>query len=187
MNAPTLNLARFTTAEFEQMARTGAFGSRRVELRRGLMLEMNAQHIPHATVKLNLALALIAALKASGSSWRVLSEASVNFGGHFEPMPDVIVWDAAAASDTSGAIPGATVRLIIEVSDSTLSEDLGDKLAEYAAAGLPEYWVADVQNGRILRHFTPAGESYTRCEITAFGHTITALTFSLTVDISALT
>lgn len=187
MNAPTLSLARFTTAEFEQMARTGVFGSRRVELRRGLMLEMNAQHIPHATVKLNLTLALLAALKAAGLSWRVLSEVSVNFGDLFEPIPDAVIWDDAAVADKAGTIPAVAVKLIVEVSDSTLTDDLGDKLAEYATAGLAEYWVADVKNGRIFRHAEPSGEGYARREVAAFGETVTALTFPLTVDTSSLT
>ena len=36
------------------------------------------------------------------------------------------------------------IRLIVEVSDSTLHYDLGGKSHLYAAAAIPEYWVIDV-------------------------------------------
>lgn len=187
MNAPTLSLARFTTAEFEQMARTGVFGSRRVELRRGLMLEMNAQHMAHGRVKQRLGRAVHAALEASGSRLVLWTETSVDFGGDFEPMPDMIVWDESGVTDWTGPIPAAKVALVVEVSDSTLSDDLGEKLADYAAAGLAEYWVADVKNGRIFRHAEPSGAGYARREVAAFGEPLTALTFPLTVDTAGLT
>jgi Uma2 family endonuclease len=191
MNAPTLSLARFTTAEFEQMARTGAFGSRRVELRRGLMVEMSAQHVPHTRVKPRvkhrLTLTLEAALKGSESGFSLLPEVSVDFGADFEPIPDIVIWDETAVVDQTGPIPGAAVKLVVEVADSTLPEDLGDKLAEYAAAALPEYWVADVKNGRVLRHAEPVGETYARCDVALFGEIISALTFPLAVDTSTLT
>ena len=187
MNAPTLSLARFTTAEFEQMARTGAFGSRRVELRRGQMVEMSAQHVPHARVKHRLTLTLEAALKGSESGFSLLPEVSVDFGADFEPIPDIVIWDETAVVDQTGPIPGAAVKLVVEVADSTLPEDLGDKLAEYAAAALPEYWVADVKNGCVLRHAEPVGETYARCDVALFGEVISALTFPLTVDTSTLT
>jgi Uma2 family endonuclease len=187
MNAPTLTLARFTTAEFEQMARTGAFGSRRVELRRGLIVEMNPQHLPHGRVKHRLGRAVEAALAASGSALSLLPEVSVDFGARFEPLPDLVVWDESVGSNFLGPIPASAVRLIIEVSDPTLPEDLGDKLAEYAAAGLAEYWVADVKNSRILRHADPVGDGYGRREISAFGEPVAALTFPLTVNTASLT
>ncbi|MBU6371170.1 MAG: Uma2 family endonuclease [Alphaproteobacteria bacterium] len=186
MNAPTLNLARFNTAEFERMARTGAFGSRRVELRRGLIVEMNAEHMAHGRVKHRLGLALQSALERAQSTLSLWTEGSVSFGGDFEPMPDMIIWDEATVTDLQRPIPGDLVKLIVEVSDSTLPDDVGGKLAEYAAAGLAEYWVADVKNRRIIRHAEPVGDTYALREITPFGETITALTFPLTVDTAAL-
>jgi len=64
MNAPPLSLARFITAAFERMTRAGMFGRRRLELRRGLMQEMNARYVPHASAKLELTLALAAGTAA---------------------------------------------------------------------------------------------------------------------------
>ncbi|MBW0000234.1 MAG: Uma2 family endonuclease [Verrucomicrobia bacterium] len=55
-----------------------------------------------------------------------------------------------------GGNPAArTARLVVEVSDSTLDYDTGDKRRAYQAAGVPEYWVVDVQGRRVLRHLAP--------------------------------
>ncbi len=43
------------------------------------------------------------------------------------------------------------MKLIVEVADSTLSDDLGDKHDAYAVAVLPEYWVADVKAKTVIR------------------------------------
>ena len=51
---------------------------------------------------------------------------------------------------------------MVEVADSSLRFDTGEKLAWYAAAGVPEYWVLDV-NGRqllVYRDPDPAGRTY---------------------------
>ena len=41
---------------------------------------------------------------------------------------------------------------MIEVADSSLADDLGAKLEQYARAGIPRYWVVDVV-GRTLRDY----------------------------------
>lgn len=50
--------------------------------------------------------------------------------------------------------------LVIEVlSPSTRSVDLGEKLVEYAEAGIPEYWVVDLEAGAIAA-YKLAGNRY---------------------------
>jgi len=39
---------------------------------------------------------------------------------------------------------------VIEISDTALSDDLGEKRFQYESLGIPEYWVVDVQKMRIL-------------------------------------
>jgi Uma2 family endonuclease len=40
--------------------------------------------------------------------------------------------------------------LIIEISNSTLEDDLGNKRLLYEASGVSEYWVVDVRNSRVI-------------------------------------
>jgi len=187
MNAP-VKLKTFTSAEFERIARAGGFGRARVELRGGLIVEASPQYVPHADVKMDLTFALAVALKAAGLAWKVTSEVSVAFFDGFEPMPDIVVWDPAEApADLDGPIPDAAVKLVIEVSDTSLADDLGDKLAEYARAGLAEYWVADIKGKLLLRHDGPKADVYARREPLRFGEPAASLTLpALQVDTKAL-
>lgn len=142
------------------MAARGAFMGMRVELRRGTILKMSPQYYPHARVKGDVLRSLEAALRQVGLAWEVLSEATVAFDGDFQPMPDIVVLDPGLMSDKTGAIPAAAVKLIVEVADASLADDMGDKRADYAAAGLVEYWVVNVQAGTVIRHADPQDGRY---------------------------
>jgi len=48
--------------------------------------------------------------------------------------------------------------LVIEVADTTLDYDSGDKLRVYEKAGIPEYWVIDVGKKAVHIYRLPAQE-----------------------------
>jgi Uma2 family endonuclease len=48
--------------------------------------------------------------------------------------------------------------LIVEVSDTSLAMDTGAKVHIYAAAGVPEYWVIDVNAPRLLVYRDPIAD-----------------------------
>lgn len=188
MNLPHRAPTAFTSAEFTRLVRSGGFGRARVELRRGMIVKMNPQYVPHAKAKTLLAKAIKDALTSAGLAWEVFQEVSVDFAEDFQPAPDIVVWDPAAApADLDGPVPASAVRLVVEVSDSSLLDDLGAKLEEYAAAGLAEYWVADVKGRLILRHTDAKTNTYGRREVARFGEMFSSLAYaSLLVDTSEL-
>jgi Uma2 family endonuclease len=159
MNALVQAHPPFTSDEFYRMADRGAFAGFRVELRRGMILKMSPQHIPHARVKSVLQHALERAIAEAGLGWEVLTEATVSFGGGFEPMADITVFDPALAGGAR-TIPAAAVKLVVEVSETTLTDDMGEKREDYARGGLAEYWVADVQAKTVVRHSQPSTGGY---------------------------
>lgn len=79
------------------------------------------------------------------------------------------------------------MRLLVEVSDSSLGHDLGRKLRLYARTGVPEYWVADVNRRKIIRFHAPVGEEYAERTEFAFGVAVASATIAgLTVDTARL-
>jgi len=50
--------------------------------------------------------------------------------------------------------------LIIEISDSTLSSDQGEKLAIYAHAGIPHYWIVNLVDRRLEVYCDPTGPDH---------------------------
>ena len=178
-------LLRITAAQFSVMVEAGAFtGDLGVELRGGLLYEMKPQYVPHARAKSRLFLALVTALQAIGSSLEVLSGGSVKLGESEVPMPDLIVWEPL---QVRGPVPGERARLLVEVSDTTLADDLGRKRTLYAAASVPEYWVVDVFGRALHQYWAPADGAYARSAVVPFGEMVRSATLAgLAVPTAAL-
>lgn len=177
--------AKLTADDFELLDRHGAFAAyRKTELIDGDVYFVNAQHRPHGMVKMRLYDALQEALKQMGSEYRPVCEFTLALSRTDRPEPDVML---TSEPDGAGFVPLASVPLIIEVSDTTLTVDLGRKLRRYACAGIPEYWVADV-NGRVIHQMWSAAENaYVKRREVAFGEFINAMTIDdLTINTAAL-
>jgi Uma2 family endonuclease len=159
-------------ADYELLDRSGAFESyRKTELIDGVVYAVNPQHRPHGFVKDELAYRLRRALEAIGSNLHVATEQSVALEPNSEPQPDIILTSEPRGP---GAIPGASVELLVEVSDSSLRFDLADKARVYAAAGIPEYWIVDVNSGRLHQMWSPQGETYVERREAKLGERIDA-------------
>jgi Uma2 family endonuclease len=69
------------------------------------------------------------------------------------------------------------VPLVIEVSDTSLQYDRTVKLRLYARAGIPEYWIADVNTDTVEVYRSPSGERYANRQVLAHGESIAPLAF----------
>jgi Uma2 family endonuclease len=84
-------------------------------------------------------------------------QSSIQCGDH-RPEPD-LVW--------SRRMPAKRIRpthsdvlLLIEVSDSSTEQDLGEKARLYAEHDIPEYWVVDIPAEQVHVHRTPSQGTY---------------------------
>lgn len=78
-----------------------------------------------------------------------------------------------------------TALLIVEVASTSRVRDL-HKAAIYAAAGVQEYWIVDVDRNEVLVHRSPRAEAYGSIKRFAAGDVITPLIDLPAVDVSAL-
>ena len=146
---------RFTVDQFLALCDQGMFDDfAKSELIEGEIVVLNAQYARHARVKTLLAIRLGIALEKMGSDLAPLVEASVRLGDGSLPEPDI----SLTSYRGTGVVPVETVALVIEVSDSTLDTDLGRKADLYANSGVPEYWVVDLNEDRVLMHANPRGD-----------------------------
>jgi Uma2 family endonuclease len=77
------------------------------------------------------------------------------------PQPDIVLL-RTKHDDYLSKNPGVEdILLIIEVAETSLEYDSTAKLGLYAILGIHEYWIADIQNGRVLVHSQPAGDNFT--------------------------
>jgi Uma2 family endonuclease len=76
-----------------------------------------------------------------------------------QPRPDLVLYRPGI---WRGQHPGAAdISLVIEISDSSLIFDLGQKLALCKSAGIPEYWVVDLKATQVHRFAAPHFKSQT--------------------------
>jgi Uma2 family endonuclease len=145
---------RLSVRDFLLLVDNGAFDTySKSELIDGEIVCVNSQFRPHAMAKGNLFVALVKALEKMDSSLTAIVEVGVKLddGNLFEP--DIVLIDDEG---DERVVPGETVVLAVEVSDTTLRHDLVRKARFYSLAGVPEYWVLDV-NARILHQLWKPG------------------------------
>ena len=80
------------------------------------------------------------------------------------PEPDIAVIRRRSVNDLAPVLP-SDVYLLVEVADSSLEFDLGEKLARYAAAGIPEVWIANLRAGELVVNTEPEGSAYTNVRV----------------------
>ena len=77
-----------------------------------------------------------------------------------EPEPDLCVV-RGDSDDYTDHHPGpGDVALIVEVAETSLSRDRGEKRDNYGRAGIPVYWIVNLVNRRLEVHASPAGGAY---------------------------
>jgi len=77
-----------------------------------------------------------------------------------EPQPDLIVLAKPSWEIRDANPQPSDLRLVVEISDSTLGFDLTTKAALYARAGIADYWVLDVAARRLIVHRDPRNGLY---------------------------
>ena len=92
------------------------------------------------------------------------------------PEPDIAVIRWRSVNDIAPVLP-SDVYLLVEVADSSLEFDLGEKLDRYAAAGIPEVWVANLRAGELVVNTEPEGSAYAHVRVIPLGGTVSPQAF----------
>jgi Uma2 family endonuclease len=96
---------------------------------------------------------------------RVHKEDPVNVNERNEPEPDLTVLRVPDQELGRNPRPEDAL-LVIEVAASSLRFDLSTKADLYARAGIPDYWVLDIESRRMIVHREPKDGKYT--SVTAY-------------------
>jgi Uma2 family endonuclease len=173
---------RFTLAEFSQ-AWKGFLHRTMVgaELLDGVIFEMPEDG--YSTIRWNAALNrwLVASL---GDTFVIVPDKTLKLAEYWAPKPDFYVFDAALNEDEVNA---TNVLLVIEVSDTTLNQDLRRKMSGYEKAGVRDLWVVDVNARSVIVHRLSDAGRYGAPQIVTFDEAVSArLIPGLTLKLSDL-
>jgi Uma2 family endonuclease len=152
--------AKLSVGEYLNMVEAGIFSrfgkKTRVELLRGEIRDMSPIGNPHEQALTNLTEWSFA---QAGKSVTIRVQCSVQLPpAGSVPEPD-LVW--AVRRSYRCEKPGPDdILLLIEVADTSLAEDTGEKAQIYAAAGIRDYWVVNIPDEVIEVRRDPGPEGY---------------------------
>jgi Uma2 family endonuclease len=148
----------FSIDDCYRMADVGILSPQdRVELIRGEIINMTPIGSRHGAVVDRTAQTIT---RQMGDAVIVRAQGTVVLDRFSAPQPDIAVL-RKKDDFYAGKNPGpADILLIVEVAESSLEYDRTVKAALYAIAGIPEYWIADLQSGRLICHLNPAQDVY---------------------------
>jgi Uma2 family endonuclease len=160
----------------------GAFSDMRVELVRGTLRKTALNDLAHGELHAKLAGALASDFVQSGFRLAIglaieIDSATVRGADIAVARPDV---------PERGLVPPDYVVMAVEIAATTLAEDIGEKLADYARAGIPDYWVADL--GAEVMHVMrkPEGDSYAERSVVPFDQPLAVLGTDRTIVVGEL-
>jgi Uma2 family endonuclease len=161
---------RITVDEYERIIRAGALENPgKVELIDGYLVDKMAKN-PEHSFSATSAHEMLKDLLPAG--WSARKEEPVRIPAYDEPEPDVSVVRGITADYRHRIPEPADVALLVEVSDSSLSQDFGPKLSAYAKAGIPVYWIVNLVDGQIEVYSNPGPSGYQTHEVLAPGHVL---------------
>ena len=174
---------RFTVDEFECMGRAGILHEdERVELIDGEIIQMAAMGSRHAGSVDRLTEWSIAGLAGRA---HVRVQNPVRLDPHGQPQPDLAIVRRRPDRYFTRHPGPEDVFLIVEVADSSLDWDGNVKLHWYAAAGIPEVWIVDLEGERVLVFRRPSAQGYQETMIVTRGGSLSPDAFpdmALAVD-----
>ncbi len=165
---------RFTVDEYLALAAAGILAKEeRVELLDGEIIQM----APIGNRHRNSVNWLADMMRNNvGPRGMVQVQGSIQLDDASAPQPDVAIIRRGSINDIGPVLP-SDVYLLVEVADSSLEFDLGEKLARYAAAGIPEVWVANLRAGELVVNTDPDGAAYANVRVVPLDGTVSPRAF----------
>lgn len=154
----TLTTAKWTVKDYHCMIAAGILAGRHVELLNGEIVEMAPEGESHAYSSDEAGEYLIYLL---GDRAKVRQGKPITLPqSNSEPEPDIAVVQRLGRDYRKHHPYPENIFLLIEYSDSSLGKDLEVKSKVYAAAGIPEYWVINLQTMQLIVFRVPTDEGY---------------------------
>lgn len=151
---------KLTVDQYHELIRSGKLGEDDpVELLEGILLYKMPKNTPHVSTN-KLIRHHVERLLPAG--WHFQSQDPITLIDG-EPEPDgAIIRGAIEAYRSSNPGP-QDVAVVIEVADSSLPRDRGIKLRSYARAGIPVYWIVNVNERLIEEYSVPLQDTSPAC------------------------
>ena len=171
---------KWSVADYHLMIKSGVLNNRSVELIAGEIIEVSPESPLHRYTNDSVADYL---RKVLGGKAKVFESHPVTLSNS-EPEPDIAIVTLPSERYLNHHPYPEDIYWLIEISNTTLDYDLNQKKSVYAAAGINEYWVVDLQNKELVV-FREASNNDYKTKATLNSGTVTPLAFpELKISIS---
>lgn len=160
----TVAIAKWTIEEYHRLIQAGMLQNKQVELIRGEIVEMAPEGEPHAYFSTASDKYLTRLL---GDRALVRQAKPITLPNQSEPEPDIAIVQPLGRAYLSHHPYPEDIFWVIEYSESSLAKDLNIKPEVYAEVEIPEYWVVNLKQRKLIVFREPQDGHYlTRQEYT---------------------
>ena len=138
----SITIDKWTIEQYHKLVEAGMLIDRRVELLSGDIIDMSPEGMSHA-VYCGDAVDYLKQLL--GNRAKVREAHPITLPNDSEPEPDIAIVMPASHRYLEHHPYPADIFWLVEYADSTLTKDLNTKQQIYAAAGIQEYWIVNLQ------------------------------------------
>ena len=159
----------YVTADgYVRMIDAEAFGNAHVELVDGVLIEMAPAQTEHS--KMHGRVVKLLGNIYPEEQFDIYVDVVTLFDDRNVRAPDIAVVDRSI--DERKQLVPADILLAVEISNSTLREDIGRKRVDYAIAGIRHYWVVDIEGHRTHCYADPLGADFAAIAVVPFGQPV---------------
>ena len=175
-------LAKWSVDDYHLMIESGVLNNRSVELLEGEIIEMSPEGPLHSSTNDNVAEYLRELLRGVAR----IREAHPITLRSSEPEPDLAVVRLSKTNYSDRHPYPEDIYWLVEISNTTIEEDLGRKKKIYAIARIDEYWVINLKTKEIIVFREPSGNDY-KTKLTIARGTITPIAFpNIQIEVTTL-
>jgi Uma2 family endonuclease len=139
--------AKWTLEDYHRMIAAGILDDRPVELLQGEIVEMPAEGEPHAYASDEAGEYLA---KLLGDRAKVRHAKPITLPNDSEPEPDLAIVQRLGREYQQHHPYPENIFWVIEYASASLRKDLEVKTQIYAAAGIVEYWVVNLESRQLV-------------------------------------
>lgn len=152
-----LSTIQWTVEDYHQILKMGLLDDRPVELLAGEIVTMSPEAEPHAFFSRTAGQYLTRLL---GDRALVSPAKPITLPNQSEPEPDLAIVQPLGREYLSHHPYPENVFWVIEYANTSLEKDSTVKYHIYAEAGIPEYWLVNLQTRELIIHRDPRGRDY---------------------------
>ncbi|MEL7035135.1 MAG: Uma2 family endonuclease [Cyanobacteria bacterium J06592_8] len=153
----TLSTMKWSLEDYHHMIKTGLLDDRPVELLAGEIVEMSPEGEPHAFFSRT---AIQYLTRLLGDRALVSPDKPITLPNQSEPEPDIAIVEPLGREYLTHHPYPENIFWIIEYANSSLEKDSTVKYRIYAEAGIPEYWLVNLQTRELIVNRQPSGREY---------------------------